>query len=84
MDELKEKLSDLLMSVFKNCFIDVNMDVLEYVDFIDDLEIDSITFVTLLIEIEASFNIIIPDAIMFKERFRTFDSIINLILELSN
>jgi acyl carrier protein len=71
--EIKEKLIVLCAEIFQKTGVDT--DLLEYVDFEDDLGMDSLTFITLIVEIESHFEIIIPDELLLMENFRTINAI---------
>ena len=46
---IKSNLIDLCSEIFKESNVDT--DLIEYVDYVDDLGMDSITFITLIVEI---------------------------------
>ena len=75
-NEIKYILVDMLQTVFLH---KVNKDVLEYIDFIDDLGMDSITFISVVVEIENTFGITVPDNAMSMDNFRNIDAIIRII-----
>ncbi len=77
-EDIKEKLIMLCAKIFENYGIDT--DLLEYVDFVDDLGMDSITFITLIVEIEAEFDIIISDDLLLMDNFKQINNIIALII----
>ena len=68
--EIKEKIIKIMSELFLDSSVD--RDILEYVDLIDDLGMDSINFVSLIIELEAIFDVQIPDEWLLMEKFRTF------------
>ena len=78
-DEIKEKLIALCAEIFKDSNVDT--DLLEYVDFADDLGMDSITFITLIVELEAAFDITVPDDVLLMDNFKNVDDIINVVAE---
>ena len=78
-DEIKEKLVALCAEIFKDSNVDT--DLLEYVDFADDLGMDSITFITLIVELEATFDITVPDDFLLMDNFKNMDDIIKVIAE---
>lgn len=78
-DEIKEKLIALCAEIFKDSNVDT--DLLEYVDFADDLGMDSITFITLIVEIEAAFDITVPDDLLMMDNFKNMDDIIKVVTE---
>ena len=48
-NDIKEKIIDILDRLFSDAGVD--RDILEYVDLIDDLGMDSINFISLIIEL---------------------------------
>ena len=70
-DEIKEKLVPLC----------ADTDLLEYVDFADDLGMDSITFITLIVELEATFDITVPDDLLLMDNFKNMDDVVNVVAE---
>ena len=48
-------------------------------DLIDDLGMDSMTFISIVVEIEFVFNIIVPDDILLMENFKNVDDIVGVI-----
>ena len=78
-DEIKEKLIALCAEIFKDSNVDT--DLLEYVDFADNLGMDSITFITLIVEIEAAFDITVPDDLLLMDNFKNIDDVIKVVAE---
>lgn len=62
----------------------VDKDVLEYTDLMDDLGMDSITFISIVIEIEDVFEITVSDDLLLIENFRNVDSIIQIVEDAKN
>ena len=76
-ERIKAELICLISEMFKDKGFDV--DVVEYVNLIDDAGMDSITFISLIVEIEARFNIIVPDELLLMEKFSNVDEIVAII-----
>lgn len=76
-ESIKSNLIDLCSEIFKESNVD--SDLIEYVDYVDDLGMDSITFITLIVEIEARFDIIVPDDMLVIDYFRNADDIVEII-----
>ena len=76
-EEIKKKLIELYAEIFQDSGVDT--DLLEYVDLIDDLGMDSITFITLIVEIEAMFGIIVPDDLLLIDNFKSMDDVIQVV-----
>lgn len=79
-NEIKAKIIGIMSNLFQNS--DVDTDVLEYVDLIDDLGMDSVNFISLIIELEAEFDIQIPDDQLLMDKFREYSSIYSIVDEL--
>lgn len=77
INEIKNQLVELCSQIFQNSGVD--KDLIEYVDFADDLGMDSITFVTLIVEIEECFNIIVPDVLLSMDNFKNISEVSELI-----
>ena len=75
--EIKEKLIGKLAELFEDRNVDSNL--LENVDLFDDMGMDSMAFITIVVEIEAIFGIIIPDDALLMENFRKVDNIVELV-----
>ena len=75
--EIKVKILEILGILFQNTGIDT--DVLEYVDLIDDLGMDSVNFIALIIQLESEFDIQIPDDMLLLENFKCVDDIVSVI-----
>lgn len=58
-DEIKTEVINLISELFKDKGFDT--DIIEYADLVDDMGMDSITFISIVVEIEAKFNIEVPD-----------------------
>ena len=75
---IKQEVIELISELFKDKGFDI--DIFEYVDLIDDLGMDSITFISIVVEIEAHFGIEVPDDILLMDRFKKIDNIVNIIV----
>lgn len=73
-ESIKKELISLVATLFADNGFDVDM--IEYIDFIDDLGMDSITFISLVVELEAKFDIIVPDKMLTIENFKSIDDIL--------
>lgn len=78
--EIKAKILEILSNLFQNTGIDT--DVLEYVDLIDDLGMDSVNFISLIVELEAEFDIQIPDEWLLMDKFRECSLVLSAVEEL--
>ncbi len=79
-NDIKEKIIDILDRLFSDAGVD--RDILEYVDLIDDLGMDSINFISLIIELESTFDIQIPDDWLLMEKFQNYTLIYSAVEEL--
>ena len=76
-ETIKQEVIELISELFKDKGFDI--DIIEYVDLIDDLGMDSITFISIVVEIEAHFGIEVPDDMLLLENFKCVDDIISVI-----
>lgn len=76
-ETIKQEVIELISELFKDNGFDI--DILEYVDLIDDLGMDSITFISIVVEVEAHFNIEVPDDMLLLENFKCVDGIVSVI-----
>ncbi len=79
-NDIKEKIIDILDRLFSDASVD--RDILEYVDLIDDLGMDSINFISLIIELESTFDIQIPDDWLLMEKLQNYTLIYSAVEEL--
>ena len=77
MANIKNEVVELISELFSDKGFDT--DIIEYIDLIDDAGIDSITFISIVVEIEAKFNIIVPDEMLVMDNFRNVDGIVALV-----
>ena len=75
--DIKNKILDILEGLFADSGID--RDILEYVDLVDDLGMDSIIFISLVIEIEVAFDIKIPDEWLLIEKLQNYTLIFEAV-----
>lgn len=78
--EVKDKIIDILADLFSNPGVD--REVLEYVDLVDDLGMDSISFISIIIELETAFNVQVSDEWLNIEKFRDYSAIYEAVEEL--
>lgn len=76
-EKIKQEVIELISELFKDKGFDI--DIIEFVDLIDDLGMDSITFISIVVEIEAHFGIEVPDDMLLLENFKCVDSIVSVI-----
>ena len=77
MISVKMELINLLYDLFKEKELDIKL--IESADLINDLGMDSITFISMIVEIETHFNIVIPDNLLLMDRYRCIDDIVKII-----
>ena len=76
-ETIKREVIELLSEIFKDNGFDI--DIIEYVNFIDDLGMDSITFISIVVETESHFDIEITDDMLLFENFRCVDDIVSIV-----
>lgn len=77
IETVYSKLITLLIYLFDGKNVDA--DVLRYCNIVDDLEIDSIMFIALVVEIENCFKITISDDLLWMDNFMYLDDIVAMI-----
>lgn len=78
--DVREKLIELFRSTFYE--FDMDHELLVHIDLIDDLGMDSILFVSLIVEIEFLFGITIPDDMLEQDNFNTLGKIESFVFDL--
>jgi len=75
--EIRNKVMNVLSEMFAD--MNISTEVFELVDLADDLGMDSLTFITVIVKLEALFNITFPDEMLLMENFKTVDNIVTII-----
>lgn len=79
IEMIKEKTRDIVLEIYdKKGYEIVNLD---YIGLFDELNLDSLSIITLIVEIETRFDIEIPDNLLLMENFININSIANIIEE---
>ena len=78
LNEIKEKVIDIVFTLFKDQNID--KDLIEHVNLVSDMNMESIIFISLIVNIENEFLVIIPDEFLLMDYFRTIDDIVFTIV----
>ena len=76
-ETIKQEVIELISELFKDKGFDI--DIIEYVDLIDDMGMDSITFISIVVEVEAHFGIEVPDDMLLLEKFKCVDDIVSVV-----
>lgn len=78
----KNNIKTRLVRIIKDSFAEFDLDEssIQAIDLIEDLGMDSVTFITIVIQIEEEFKITIPDELLLMENFKN----INLIMQFFN
>lgn len=79
MDKLINNIIEKITNSLKNLNIDTNN---TDTDFILENNLDSITFIHIILNIEEAFSILIPDEYLLMEKLNTVSKIANLVEEL--
>ena len=77
----KELIKKEVVALISSLFYDQenDFDMIESVNLIDDLGMDSITFISLVVKVEDTFSIEIPDEILLMENFKCIENIVSII-----
>lgn len=76
-ETIKQRIVELISQLFDDKGFD--SDIIEYVDLIDDLGMDSLTFISIVVEVEACFDIEVPDNMLLLENFKCVDDIVSIV-----
>lgn len=76
-ETIKEEVIGLMSKLLKDKGLD--FDNIEYINFIDDLGMDSILFISVVVEIEAYFDIEVSDDMLLIENFKCLDDIVSIV-----
>ena len=77
-ENIRANIIDLISTLFSSSGFDT--DIIEHVNLIDDLGMDSLTFISIVVEVEARFNIEIPDDYLFVDYFKSINDIERIVL----
>ncbi len=76
-NHIKKEIKTIVVKLFDDTGFQI--DVIDCLDLIDDLGMDSITFISLIVEIESLFKITIPDDLLLMDKFNNIDNISLLV-----
>lgn len=76
-ETIKQEVIELISELFQDKGFDI--DILEYVDLIEDMGMDSITFISIVVEIEEHFAIEVPDDMLLFDYFKNVDDIVSIV-----
>lgn len=74
---IRQKVTEIINEIFRDR--EYNIENVNQIDIINDLGLDSITFILVVVEIETHFNIEIPDEMLLPENFRCIDNIVSIV-----
>lgn len=77
IEGIKEKVIGIIAELFAQ--ENVDRDLLEYVNLVDDLGMDSLTFISIVVEVESVFGIEVPDEVLLMEEWQTVEKIVGII-----
>ena len=77
IEGIKEKVIGIIAELFAQ--ENVDRDLLEYVNLVDDLGMDSLTFISIVVEVESVFGIEVPDEVLLMEEWQTVEKIVGMI-----
>lgn len=76
-DNIRKNVIDCVSKLFKEKGFDI--DGIEYMDLVEDLGMDSLTFISTTIEIENEFDIEIPSELLLLDNFKSVDEIVEIV-----
>lgn len=80
-DFLKKNIKEIIIS--KLNLQELDDEIIENMDLYLDAAMDSLTFISIIIEIENVFDIIIPDDLLIMDKFRNFKKICDIVEKIS-
>lgn len=79
---VREHIINILFHLLNENFDKLNLNIIDKIDLIDDIAMDSLTFISFLIDIEDQFNVVIPDNLLTIDNFRNVDMIVKTLKEI--
>ncbi len=76
-EEIKTEVIDLISELFGDKGFDT--DIIEYADLVDDMGMDSITFISIVVELEVKFDITVSDDMLLIDNFKKVDDIVAVV-----
>lgn len=76
-DKIKSEVIQLISELFKGKGFDT--DIIEYADLVNDMGMDSITFISIVIELETKFDITVPDDMLLMDNFKKVDDVVKIV-----
>lgn len=76
-DEIKTEVIQLISELFNDKGFD--SDIIEYSDLVDDMGMESITFISIVVKLEARFDITVPDDMLLMENLKKVDDIVSIV-----
>lgn len=76
-EEIKTEVIDLISELFRDKGFDT--DIIEYADLVDDMGMDSITFISIVVELEVKFDITVSDDMLLIDNFKKVDDIVAVV-----
>lgn len=86
MEELKSYIAQIILDGYNNDYIEqeIKIDDIGEINIFNDLNYDSIQFIQLIVQIEETFNIEIPDDMLHMEIFSTISQITCIVENILN
>lgn len=81
-EQIKAKIIDIILNSFNNNGI--AREIVDNIDLIKDIGMDSITYIYMVIAIEDNFNITINDDQLIIQNFNNIDSIVAIVDNIIN
>lgn len=77
MENIKLEVVNIIKDIFENVGMDTCF--LEVGDLVEDLGMNSLVFISIVVDIETKYNIEIPAEKLFINNFKTVDSIVDIV-----
>ncbi len=75
------EIKNAITTIVSKYFSDVDRDMLDFIDLVEDLNMSSLSFISMVIDIESCFDITISDDKLSMDNFRNIDAIVKIVID---
>ena len=80
--EIKKEIVKIIRELLESVWFEFGFS--DDVNLINDLGMDSLTFIAIVVSLEERFEIIIPDDLLLMENFQKIDDIVNVVEQMGS
>lgn len=74
---IKQEVVKIIAEIFKD--MEYNTNVIDQTDLMNDFGMDSVIFISVVVEIETHFDIEVSDELLLPENFKCVDNIVKIV-----